>query len=136
MENIIKPNFVVIKLDETRNWSEYIQQRAKKRIFGYYLVDLSIITHLCEITGSYWCEFLYNRFEDTSSFEDENGELTDELTDELTLFEMEGESMYIPENTNLNIVAKYDYPYDGEDEEDYENFIERIIDHYKSNPVE
>lgn len=130
----IKPNLVIIKIDETSNWSADIQEKAKK-IFGYYLVDLSIITHLCEITGSLYCEFLYNRLECIDSFLDSEGEATDELTE----LEFEGESMYISENSHLDIVHKYPYNEaegDLEGFEDYGEFIESIIDYYKSNPVE
>jgi len=133
MENkVIKPELVIIKIDETSNWREDIQEKAK-RIFAYYLVDLSIITHICEITGSYWCEFLYNRFENTDSFLDSEGEATDELTEH----ENNGESDYISVNSNLNIVHRCVYNENDQDvEDDYEGFIEGLIDYYKGNPVE
>jgi hypothetical protein len=127
-----KPNLVIVKIDETSNWRADIQENAK-RIFGYYLVDLSIITHLCEITGSLYCEFLYNRFECIDSFLDSEGQATDELTE----LEFEGESMYISENSHLDIVHKYAYDYDEtEGFEEYDEFIESVIGYYKANPVE
>jgi hypothetical protein len=128
----IKPNLVIVKIDETSYFSDELQQKAKK-IFGYYLVDLSIITHLCQLTGDYWGEFLYNRFECVDSFLDSEGNATDELTG----LEMEGDSMYITGNSHLDIVHKCSYDYDEtEGFENYNEFIESVIDYYKSNPVE
>jgi hypothetical protein len=54
-----EPNFRLVALDETSNWSDDVTA-VTGRIQGVYIYDDSRATHCCEITPSYWLEFMYN----------------------------------------------------------------------------
>ncbi len=140
------PNLLVVKFDETMNWSDDIQQKAGK-IYGYYLVDTSEITHCAELTGSYYCRFLYNRVENIDAFVIEEDEDSVTYSDELEEIEYGGSSentnIYVPEFTKLDVVSdSYCEKYsetelqDFLEESAYEDFIEEAIEYFKCNPVE
>ena len=140
-ENRILPNLIVVNFDETHLWKDEIQEKAKK-IFGYYLINISEITHCAELAGSYYCYSLYNRVENTEEFIVKNS-TEQEYSDEL--FEIENNTvdddpnMYINENTKLNIIddsyCKNIKPADIE-EQIIEYGLESFIEYYKCNPVE
>jgi len=137
----VLPNLIVVKFDETKNWREDIQEKAGK-IFGYYLVDMSEITHCAELTGSYYCHFLYNRVDNLDSFAVNDSEYSDEL------FEIEDgglndQNIYVSEFTKFNIVAdsyckkfKEDEMKEFLEEENYQELLDDAIEYYKCNPVE
>lgn len=56
------PDFRLVAIDETSNWAEDIT-RHTGRIAGVYLINFAEVTHCCEITPSYWAEFVCNIFE-------------------------------------------------------------------------
>lgn len=58
-EPAIKPQFNVVVLDETRNWSENVQQHAGK-MYGAYMYDQNRAVHAAELTPSYELYFLCN----------------------------------------------------------------------------
>lgn len=62
MEQKLAPDFRLVAIDETRNWAEDITQHTG-RIAGVYLINFAEVTHCCEITPSYWAEFVCNIFE-------------------------------------------------------------------------
>lgn len=58
-EKKIKPDFRVVAIDETHNWDEAITA-ITGRIAGIYLINFAEVTHICDLTGSYWAEFICN----------------------------------------------------------------------------
>lgn len=53
----IKPQFCLLRLDETRHWADDVAARAV-RIFGLYVYDQNRRVHCCEFTLSYECRFV------------------------------------------------------------------------------
>lgn len=61
-ETKLAPDFRLVAIDETRYWSEEITKHTG-RIAAVYLINFAEVTHCCEITPSYWAEFVCNIFE-------------------------------------------------------------------------
>lgn len=60
----IKPTLVA--MDETTYWNFAAEDRAHiKAAYGIYLLDRGCVTHCCEVTPSYFMEFICNRIECT-----------------------------------------------------------------------
>ena len=49
--------FNVVKIDETRDWIDPIKEHGP--IWSVYFYDPNQVTHLCELTPSYYLHFLY-----------------------------------------------------------------------------
>ena len=128
----VKPELYIVKIDETHFWKDDIQKKAGK-IYGVYLLDKSVETHLAELRGSWWLEFLYNVFENYENFDD------DELT------EMENNNgdepgMYVHNNSTFEdehkvVVADSELEEAMESEKDYNDFIEYQVDQIRGNPI-
>lgn len=86
-EQEAKPNYCVLKLDETRNWTPEIAERAKK-ILGVYLFDASKCVHCCEFTPSYECLFVESQWH--------NPDLPDRDADWLSVEIMEADNCSDP----------------------------------------
>jgi hypothetical protein len=63
----MKRKFVLVKLDETRNWEhgDPAILAMAGRIFGRYVADLSVGVHCCELTRSYELHFVESQWEGT-----------------------------------------------------------------------
>lgn len=142
-QDLILPDIIVVKFDETRHWREDIQEKAGK-IFSYYVINRSEITHLAETNGSYYCHFLYNRVENTQNFLVGEGEdYSDELIEIENGYDNDDPNMYVSEHTKLEIVDdKYCQSYSKSEleeliiEDGLEEFIAGAIEYYQGNPVE
>jgi hypothetical protein len=53
----IKPNFYVVRIDETGYW-DMSRLPGVKKVWGCYLVDKSRLTYCCCITPSYWLQWI------------------------------------------------------------------------------
>ena len=137
-KNIRIPKIVVIKIDTTEYWRDDIKQYAGK-INSYYMVNVNEVTFCASTQPSFWCDFLYNRFENIEHWTDENGDVTDELI-ELEL-ENGGElGEYQSEYNNYNPIDEY-HVQGVEAKEEIENyglteFLETAKEYYTGNPVE
>lgn len=62
MKRELAPDIWIITLDETRNWhlTENLMQYIE-RIEGVYVFNRREHTYCCEMTPSYWLEFVENR---------------------------------------------------------------------------
>jgi len=67
VDSQMKRKFVLVKLDETRNWEHGDPAILAKagRIFGLYVADLSVGVHCCELTRSYELNFVESQCEGT-----------------------------------------------------------------------
>lgn len=117
-----------IVLDETRYWRDDITARAGK-IYQTYLFDASLGVHCCEITPSYELWPLYA----TPLDEDEEGALRDEIllaeSDEIRHFHCRSVDAARPETVQYLGVFEID------PDETRDQTIERLIEHYRGNPV-
>jgi hypothetical protein len=127
----MEPDFYVVKLEETENWRDDIQEKAGK-IWGVYLLDKSEITHLASIQGSYYLYWLYNIVENYEDFDDDE------------LFEIEMNSggdnlnIYIDEHTKFDEEKKVEWEQGDliegmESEENYNELVEKIREHLNGN---
>ena len=56
----MKTNLNVVAIKETCFWNEdFIKQNNIKKIESVYLLDKNQVVNCCELTPSYWLEFLY-----------------------------------------------------------------------------
>jgi len=142
-QDLILPDIIVVKFDETHHWREDIKEKAGK-IFSYYIINRNEITYLAETKGSYYCHFLYNRVENYKNFLVGEG---DDYSEELFLIEngdnYEIPNKYVSEHTKLEIVDdKYRQSYSESKLEELineyglENFIEETIEYYQKNSIE
>ena len=83
----MKRKFVLVKLDETRNWEHGDPAILAKagRIFGLYVADLSLGVHCCELTRSYELNFVESQCEGTGE------ELSEEDWEAVHDYVMEGD---------------------------------------------
>ena len=83
----MKRKFVLIKLDETRNWEHGDPAILSKagRIFGLYVADLSVGVHCCELTPSHELNFVESQCEGTGE------ELSEEDWEAVHDYVMEGD---------------------------------------------
>jgi hypothetical protein len=82
MSKIPTPDFWLVKIDETDKWCDSLKSKVK-RIWGIYLIDVTQHTYCCEMTPSYWCDFVESypqHFAETST--DEQDKLNEEIGDE------------------------------------------------------
>lgn len=136
----VEPNLFVVKLDETENWSDDIKSKIGKdgKIFGVYLVDKAEITHLASMEGSYYLYWLYNVIESKEDVQ--------EIFTEDELFEIENQNggnddpnMYVSERTKfvdekeVSVGDAEDIKDAMETEEEYNKYIDRVIDDCKGN---
>lgn len=130
----VTPEIYVVKIDETQYWREDIQEKAGK-IYGIYLVDKSVETHLAELKASWYLYWLYNEVEIADKFEDED-----------ELFEIENQGNSDEDNKYVHVGSTFEAEHkaniDEKDlleamdgEEEYNEFIERQIDYFKGNHV-
>ena len=87
VDSQMKRKFVLIKLDETRNWEHGDPAILAKagRIFGLYVADLSVGVHCCELTRSYELNFVESQWEGTGK------ELSEEDREAVHDYVMEGD---------------------------------------------
>lgn len=118
-----------IVFDETRYWRDDIAARAGGKIYQTYLFDASLGVHCCEITPSYELRPLYA----TPLAEDEEGVLHEEIllaeSDEIRYFHCRSVDSARPETVqDLGF-------FEIDPDETRDQAIERLIDHYRGNPV-
>jgi len=128
----VKPDLYIVKIDESFYWRDDIKKKAGK-IFGVYLVDKSLETHMAELKGSWWCEFLYNVVENTENFdEDELTELENNNGDEPGMYVHVGSTF---EDEHKVEVDDSELEEAMESEKDYNDFIEHQVDQIRGNPI-
>ena len=130
----VLPDFYAVKLDETENWRDDIQEKAGK-IWGVYFYDKAEVTHLASIQGSYYLYWLYNMVENLEDFEE------DELT-EIELqnggVPMDDPNMYVDENTKFDEEYKVQWNEEElkegiESEENYNELVEKVQEYLNGN---
>lgn len=117
----------VIKTDETDNWIDEIQKKAGK-LYGIYLVDPNVNFHLCELTPSYEARFIDTYTENM---------VDDETDDEIREANAgSDQTVYYHTHSKFNIVEKWEIDGDGIEEynEDRDEYIEGVLEHYAGNP--
>jgi len=84
---MMKRKFVLVKLDETRNWKHGDPAILAKagRIFGLYVAELSAGFHCCELTRSYELNFVESQWEGTGK------ELSEKDSEAVHDYVMEGD---------------------------------------------
>lgn len=73
-----KFRFKVVRIDETDMWSEEIQKRASK-LTGVYIYNNDEQTYCCELTPSFWLEFIHTEPKNYPEDEQDREQLLDEL---------------------------------------------------------
>jgi hypothetical protein len=94
MSKIPTPDFWLVKIDETDNWCESITSRVK-RVWGVYLIDVTQHTFCCELSPSYWCDFVESypqHFPETP--EEDQDKINEEIEDTENLSGSDN-SMYV-----------------------------------------
>jgi outer membrane receptor for ferric coprogen and ferric-rhodotorulic acid len=134
-----KPNegtirLAVVAIEETRNWQDEIQAKAKGAIFGIYLLDLTDKTTL-EFDG----RFIQNYFSDISTWKDENGEWLDSVDELTTLERTEGEDVWFNKHAAFNVVKEIrlsnkEYRKELADHDyDHNKWLESYVEYYLGN---
>lgn len=85
----------VVLVDETKNWSEEIQKKARGKIYGLYVIDLTSPTHLCSIQIDYPAYWVANHFEDVSAWQDSEGNWLDSADSEIFNYEHDNGGEYV-----------------------------------------
>jgi hypothetical protein len=128
-DSAIKPQFNVVVLDETHQWSDEIRQYAGK-MYGAYMYDVNRQVHVAELTPSYELYFLCNT---------PLNQVSDEMQE--AIFEAGSGSgtdvMYVhcKDIDRLPDTHKhYGQPVDLGDDT-YDEVLERALDHRRGNVV-
>lgn len=58
----IPPRIIAVRLNETEHWSDNITSRSKN-IYGHYLYDENLVTHICSFDKHYFLRFVGYDFE-------------------------------------------------------------------------
>ena len=72
--------FKIVKINETPMWAESMQKRAGK-LTGVYIYDDGEQTHCCELTPSFWLEFIQTEPENYPEDDQERERLLDDIND-------------------------------------------------------
>lgn len=129
----------IVAYDETSYWSDEIKEKIGKdgKILAYYLFDSSKHIHLAEITPSYELKWLYNRVETSSELsEDEIHEI------EVNNGGSDEDVIYVHTNSEMGMIEDIDFGTDNDkkeacaSDEEYNEYIDRVIEYYRSNPFE
>lgn len=136
---------IVVKVDETNHWAEEIQQKAKGKIYGIYLVDLTEPTHCCSLSIDYPAYFIKNHFENVEFWQDSLGNWLNNA-DELFELEFEGgvdSGRYFSEHSSFEVVSKVerlDEEFEAElnfiddnKEKAHAEWIDNLIEYYNGN---
>jgi hypothetical protein len=102
----IKPEVMIIALDNTELYSGDIRKQTG-RIADVYFYNKSEVTHCCELTPSYWLEYVCSYAENIPDDDDEREKIYD-LLDELNA---QTEGMYVHcraiDNANPFLLRKF-----------------------------
>lgn len=71
-----KPMWLIAIPDDMECWDQEIAKQVGQ-IWSVYIIDPNIATHCCEITPSFWLEYLDSFYE--RSFYDKNGDMSREM---------------------------------------------------------
>lgn len=138
----MKPDLWLIVLDETENWTlpygEYI-----KRVEQVYLLDASIIVHLCEFAGSYECWEIEAR----AVFKDDTpGDVIDEVDGDVQMSDTHNIRYFHEHSIDLKALEDkgkaYHYGDPGldldlfeSDEDPYLSMMDAMEEHFRCNAV-
>jgi len=141
-----KPNqgtlrLAVVAFNETSNWADEIQAKAKGPIYGVYLVDLTEPTHCCSFQLDYPCYFISNHFADVSSWQDENGDWLPNMDNEMTTLERnsgDDTMSYFSANSSGRIIEEIrlsnkEYRKEVSNAEGHDKWIESYVENYLAN---
>lgn len=130
----------IVRTDSTKEWDlsrEHWRMYIDK-IYTFYLVDVNQSTNCCELTPSYWYEFLYHEAEMKKFFYSnipyDNQEIIMESVDDVLRTNLE-EGCYVHVKRKLPGVPYGVFEYDEEEEGAYEEVIDRARENICGNPV-
>jgi len=122
---VLKTDFRVVAIDETRHWSKEIQE-ACGTIETVYLYDSSVRVNCCELTPSYALTPLY--FNTENEISDEMHEkLHNELSDEISYFHCRVIDELESETTENNI------DFESSESEEYVEHFEEMREYCNGN---
>ena len=116
----IKPHFKLLKVDETRDWSDDVVSKAVK-LYGIYLVDTNEQTYCAELTPSYCAYFLYTIFDGDP---DEWFDSVEEQLAEVVSDSDYGNTSYF----HVNSVNKFAHDF-GEHTDEFDDYDELVDDY-------
>lgn len=130
----IRPEFVLVHINETKDWSEDVQQKFGE-IWCTYMYDKNEVTNLCSFEVNYWL----------IPIQYDSPNITEELWDELIDLQADYmDAIYarvryidsIDEEHKDNDWSRHCDLADYEDSEDgYDELINDLIEAYEANPV-
>jgi hypothetical protein len=129
----MEPKLIIVRFDETRDWSEEIQSKCKV-LWGYYLIDLTQHIYQCSMSPDVQGYFLYNRL-------DWKGKKCPFTEDEMSDMEsLDGDSRFPTFQASTNwgeykVVDCSDFD-EGGHEGAWEEFVEGMVENYQCNPIE
>ena len=109
-----------------RDLTNYLGDEAKKeagKYFETYLYEDTLVTHCCELTPSYECWPV--------SFYTENA-ISDDTYDDL-LIGLEREPIYVHCHVADRSATPLSYPFDRDEDESGEEYMERVVEYYQCN---
>ena len=124
MDTLLKTNFRVVAIDETRHWSKYIQD-ACGIIKTVYMYDSYVTTNLFEITPSYELTPLYYITEK---------DISDELHSTMMSEEMEAIYMHCNIVDELeSISTENGFDFESSENEEYKDGFEEVREYLNCN---
>lgn len=58
------PKFKQVKIDETKHWNkDFLKKNNLKKMLGVYVYNSDEVTHCCELTPSYFLNFVHTDYE-------------------------------------------------------------------------
>jgi hypothetical protein len=124
MPTLLKSDIRVVAIDETRHWSQDIQDACGK-IETVYMYDSAVQTHCCEITPSYELTPLYYVTEK---------EISDELFDSMRNEEMNEIYMHCRVVDELeSISSEQGFDFESSEDDEYKEEFESARDYLNGN---
>lgn len=125
----VKPNWYCVAIDETKFWNlDPEDVPFIKQIYGVYTYDASTYTYCCELTPSYWLNFIENSFVFNP---DTPEEIRDCILEKYACAGGEGFYQHVSDVKAISLRHHY-----GESEDEGEDRGEaEVREYYQSNPV-
>lgn len=124
MDTLLKSDIRVVAIDETRHWSQSIQDACGK-IETVYMYDTAVQTHCCEITPSYELTPLYYVTEK---------EISDELHSDMMNEDMDAIYMHCNVVDELeSISSEQGFDFESAESEEYKDSFEEAREYLNGN---
>jgi hypothetical protein len=139
-KNINKPNFKLVKIDETSFWEDEELKSKAKKLYGIYLYNENLQVNVCDPRPCYEMHFIETVAETIPEEDVERNDFLEEIeqadanTDEVS-YKYCSDIDSLDKNCNVSYSDYEPSKEEYETEDEYYNLVQDLICEYKGNPT-